>query len=73
MYASNDVLAARINEAREGDDLKALNQLTRMHVFSTRAATDLAGKLRTTPRSKTSVEQAANLKVASPPTARPWK
>jgi hypothetical protein len=71
--ATCDALAARITTARKEANWKLLDRLTRIHERQTKCAADLAGKLRLTPRSKTSVEQAANLRQIPPLSTRPWE
>jgi hypothetical protein len=73
MIATCDALAARIVKARKAGEWNTVDKLTRTHEHTARCATDLASKLRLTPRSKTSVERAANLRQVPPPPVRPWE
>jgi hypothetical protein len=72
LLATCDVLAARVVAAREETNWKLVDRLTKIHERQTKCATDLAGKLRLTPRSKTSVEMAANMRQVPQPGSRPW-
>jgi hypothetical protein len=70
---TTQVLAVEIVKAREAEDWDKLNQLTNIHEREGRSIADLSTKLRLTPRSKTSVERAANLRQVPPPPIRPWE
>ena len=73
MIATSEALAAGIVKARTASDWNMVSKLTRIHERTSRCAADLSARLRLTPRSKTSVERAANLRQAPPPSVRPWE
>src|SRR5262245_56970885 len=73
MIATSEALAAGIVKARAASDWNMVSKLSRIHERTSRCAADLSAKLRLTPRSKTSVERAANLRQAPPPSVRPWE
>jgi hypothetical protein len=71
--ATAQAIAAALAKARAQRDWIGVKRLMPMHERETRAVVYLSSMLRLTPRSKTSVEFAANQLQNSQPSVRPWE
>jgi hypothetical protein len=70
--ATAEALAVALAKARQQHDWDAVRKLTAMHEREARVAGYLSTVLRLTPRSKSSVEWAANQTQTPQPEVTPW-